>query len=220
MKNSILLFSLLIVQTSSVNIQPQVYDNFDGSKVLRYETKNRALDTVAKNPAPNNINNTDKCAKYTRNSAKRFDNIKMSFTAKLTDVSPYATYLGIPPKIKMKIYTSAPVGTLVEILLGSKGRNAEYPAGTNSQYQAHTTVANGWEELEFKFAQIPEGSETQATEIDQLTLLFNPNSSTSDVYYFDDIAGPAIGMASTEDVKKDAVKDENVKEVKKSIENK
>jgi len=84
----------------------------------------------------------------------------MELALKLADVSPFATYLGIPPKIKMKIYTTAPVGTLVEILLGSKNGNNDYPAGTNSQYQAYTTVSNGWQQLEFKFSQIPQGSET------------------------------------------------------------
>jgi hypothetical protein len=116
----------------------------------------------------------------------------MSISGKLVGVSEYATYIGNPPQLKMKVYTAAPVGTLVEILLGCRGRNNEYPAGTHSQYQAYTTVSNAWEELEFKFSQIPEGSETSATQIDQLTLLFNPNTSTSDTYYFDDITGPVL----------------------------
>jgi hypothetical protein len=92
----------------------------------------------------------------------------------------------------MKIYTTAPVGTMIEILLGDKSKNNTYPGGTHSQYQAYTTVSGAWEELEFKFAQIPEGSETPATGIDQVTLLFNPNSSSSDTYYFDEISGPQI----------------------------
>ncbi|HEY0030006.1 MAG TPA: hypothetical protein VGC65_04555 [Bacteroidia bacterium] len=199
-KNCILLFSFIVIQTGSIP-EPQVYDNFEGIKFLQYGTKNPTLDTVSKNPAPNKINSTGKCAKYTRNATKKFDNIKMSFVSKIMDVSPYATYVGVPPKIKIKIYTNAPVGTLVEILLGSKGRNSEYPEGTNSQYQAHTTVQNEWEELEFKFAQIPEGSKTSTMEVDQLTLLFNPNSATSDTYYFDEITGPALDKLAVGNVK-------------------
>lgn len=202
MKNSILLFSLFFVQPAVVvNNQPQVYDNFEGEKSLIYG-KSAALDTIAKNPSPNSVNKTEKCAKYIRNSTKKFDNIKMSFIGKLSDVSSYSTYLGVPPKIKMKIYTNAPVGTLVEILLGSKGRNNEYPEGTNSQYQARTTVTNAWEDLEFKFAQIPEGSATSAMQIDQLTLLFDPNSASADIYYFDDITGPSIEKPGAEIIKK------------------
>lgn len=172
--------------------QSQEYDNFEGSKSIKYGARTGVLDTVVKNPAPNKVDSSAKCALYIRNSTKKFDNIKMSVSGKLVGVNEYATYLGIPPKLKMKVYTTAPAGTLVEILLGSKGRNNEYPAGTHSQYQAYTTVINAWEEIEFKFSQIPEGSETSAEEIDQITLLFNPNSSTSDSYYFDDITGPIM----------------------------
>jgi len=168
------------------------YDNFEGNKSLYYGERSGVLDTTAKNPMSNSVNNTKTCALYVRNGSKKFDNIKMSLPGKLSDVSSFLVYTGIPPKIRMKIYTTAPAGTLIEILLGSKGRNNEYPAGTNSQYQAYTTVSGEWEELQFKFSQIPQGSETSNTEIDQITLLFNPNTSTSDTYYFDDITGPLL----------------------------
>ncbi len=187
----VLLLSVFLLQINSVNSQSQVYDDFDGKKLIFYGLKNGVLDTVTQNPAPNSINSSSKCAMYVRNQTKKFDNIKINISGKLSDVSNYATYTGIPPKIKMKIYTTAPPGTLVEILFGKKLGNNAYPDGTNSQYQAHTTVSNAWEELEFKFAQIPEGSLTSTTQIDQITLLFNPNSSSSDTYYFDDLTGPS-----------------------------
>jgi hypothetical protein len=172
--------------------QELVYDDFEGNKAIHYAEKFGVLDSTAKNPKQDEVNKSEKCGKYIRNGTKKFDNIKMKLPANLVDVSPYATHYGIPPKLKMKVYTSAPVGTLVEILLGNKNRNNEYPAGTNSQYQAHTTKTNQWEELTFTFSQIPEGSQTATTEVDQVTLLFNPNSSTSDVYYFDEIKGPGF----------------------------
>ncbi len=191
-KQYVVLLSLCFFQISLLFSQSQCYDGFEGIKSLYYGARTGVIDTLMSNPAPNKIDSSAKCALYVRNSTKKFDNIKMSISGKLVGVNEYATYIGNPPKIKMKVYTAAPVGTLVEILLGSKGRNNEYPAGTHSQYQAYTTVSNAWEELEFKFSQIPEGSETSATQIDQLTLLFNPNSTTSDTYYFDDIIGPVI----------------------------
>lgn len=172
--------------------QPVVYDNFEGGKLVTYIEKSGVLDTLAANPAPDKINNSAKCALYIRNTSKKFDNIKMKLYANLVDVSDYTTYLGTPPKLKMKVYTSAPAGTLVEILLTSRRGNNDYPAGTNSQYQAYTTVSNAWEDLEFKFSQVPQGSETSATQVDQIVLLFNPNSNTSDTYYFDEITGPAL----------------------------
>ena len=172
--------------------QEQVYDNFEGTKVLFYGERFGILDSSVKNPAPNSVNNSPKCAMYIRNGAKKFANIKMNLPKRITAVEAYATYLGVPPKLKLKVYTGAPVGTLVEILLGAKRGNNDYPAGTHSQYQAYTTKTNEWEELEFKFSQIPQGSETAADQIDQIVLLFNPNSSTSDTYYFDDLTGPPI----------------------------
>jgi hypothetical protein len=195
-----MLFLIFLFQLGAAFSQVLIYDNFEGNKSIHYGERNGVLDTLAKNPMPNAINSSLKCALYIRNGSKKFDNIKMKLPAKLADVSPYATYLGVPPKIKMKIYTAAPAGTLVEILLGSKRGNNDYPAGTNSQFQAYTTVSNEWEELEFKFSQIPQGSETSTAEIDQITLLFNPNSSTSDTYYFDDIAGPPLVFKNPEQV--------------------
>ena len=195
MGKSTLLLLVFLMQAGAANSQSQTYDDFEGKKAILYGSKNGVLDTAAKNPAPGGINTSSKCAMYVRNRGKKFDNIKMDVSGKLSDVSNYATYTGIPPKIKMKVYTTAPAGTLVEILLGSKAGNNAYPEGTNSQFQAHTTVSNAWEELEFKFAQTPEGSKTSTTEVDQITLLFNPNSSSSDTYYFDELSGPAVSSA-------------------------
>lgn len=193
--NSPLKYAMLcsaLFAVTLISAQSQVYDNFEGTKFLYYGAKNGILDTVVKNPNPNKVNSSPKCALYIRNSGKKFDNIKMNFAGKLSGVSDYATYIGNPPKIKMKIYSTAPVGTLVEFLLGNKLGNNSYPEGTNSQYQAYTTISNAWEELEFKFAQVPEGSQTAFNQIDQITLLFSPNSSSSDTYYFDDITGPVV----------------------------
>jgi hypothetical protein len=159
---------------------------------VHYASKTGVLDTLSNNPAPGKADSSRKCAKYIRNSEKKFDNIKMVVPGFLTDVSPYATYEGEPPRLRIKVYTTAPPGTLVEILLGNQKGNNDFPAGTNSQYQAYTTVSGQWEILEFKFSQIPKGSETATTRVDQITLLFNPNTTTSDTFYFDELTGPSV----------------------------
>lgn len=180
--------------------QTSKYDDFEGNRSVSYGSRTGVLDTMAQNPAPNPVDSSAYCALYVRNGTKKFDNIKINILGKLTNVPEYATYSGNPPQIKIKIYSTAPAGTLVEILLGTKGRNNEYPAGTHSQYQAHTSVSNEWEELKFKFSQIPQGSEASAAEIDQLTLLFDPNSLSSDTYYFDDLTGPLLTAERSEKV--------------------
>ena len=219
-----LLIPFLILQSGLMFGQKLTYDNFEGNKSVRYTERTGVLDTLAKNPKVDGVNNSQKCALYIRNTAKKFDNIKMELPRNMADVSEYATYLGVPPKLKMKVYTNAPVGTLIEILLGNKNGNNDYPAGTNSQYQVYTTKTNAWEELEFKFSQIPQGSQTSTRDINQVTLLFNPNSSTSDAYYFDEITGPGLvagikeePMAKTPEEKKpeapkkqETVKKENI----------
>jgi len=192
------LFFFLLLSFSTLFSQTLVYDNFDGNKAIRYTERTGVFDSIAKNPKIDEINGSSKCGMYIRNKGKKFDNIKMELPSNLMDVSPYATYLGIPPKLKIKIYTNAPAGTLVEILLGNKNGNNDYPAGTNSQYQCYTTKTNAWEELEFKFSQIPQGSQTSTSQINQITLLFNPNSSTSDAYYFDEITGPGLATGKTD----------------------
>ncbi len=191
-RQGMMLLLICLFQAGFMFGQSQTYDNFEGAKSVHYGARTGVLDTVVKNPASNKVDTSAKCALYIRNSTKKFDNIKMSISGKLAGVNEYATHIGNPPQLKMKVYTTTPAGTLIEILLGCKGRNNEYPAGTHSQYQAYTTVSNAWEELVFTFSQVPEGSETSAAQIDQLTLLFNPNSSTSDTYYFDDITGPIV----------------------------
>ncbi|MBC7695349.1 MAG: hypothetical protein H7141_07895 [Burkholderiales bacterium] len=195
-----LLSTLFLFQVGTLFSQKLVYDNFEGNKFIRYGERSGVLDTLAKNPKVDSVNKSSKCAFYTRNAARKFDNIKMSLNGKLTGVNEYATYLGIPPKLKIKVFTTAPAGTLVEILLGSKNGNNDYPAGTNSQFQCYTTKTNAWEYLEFKFSQVPQGSETSFEQIDQVTLLFNPNSSTSDSYYFDEITGPGLTMVKNEPI--------------------
>ena len=198
-KKTMLFVQLFILQAGLMFGQKITYDNFEGTKSVRYSERTGVLDTLAKNPKPDKVNSSEKCALYIRNAGKKFDNVKMELPGKMIDVSEYATYLGIPPKLKIKLYTNAPVGTLVEILLGSKNGNNDYPAGTNSQYQIYTTKSNAWEELEFKFSQIPQGSQTSTSQIDQVTLLFNPNSSTSDAYYFDEITGPGLAVQVKQD---------------------
>lgn len=186
------LFLFLMTISGGLISQSAVYDNFEGIKAVRYVERGGVLDSVIKNPAPNAINKSAICALYVRNGSRKFDNIKMGLSSGLIDIDKYATYQGTPPHFKLKVYTTAPAGTLVEVLLGSRMGNNDYPAGTHSQYQAYTKKSNEWEELDFLFSQIPQGSETSAAQVDQIVLLFNPNSSTSDTYYFDDLIGPAL----------------------------
>ncbi|MCE3226363.1 MAG: putative beta,3-glucanase [Bacteroidetes bacterium] len=176
---------------SAFALGQKTYDDFEGNSTVCYNIKKGgSIDTTASNPSPDKVNASAKCAMYTRGK-QRYDNIKMCTKTKLADVPSYATYLGQPAKIKMKVYTDAPVGTLVEIHLQKKAGNA-YPEGTYAQFQAYTTKSGAWEELEFKFAETPKGSQTSAEEIEQVTLLFAPNTTDKVTFYFDEVTGPGF----------------------------
>ncbi len=192
MRKLISMFVFLLFATSST-IAQQVYEDFDGNSVQTLGPVNGVIDIKAKNPAPNKVNSSAECGKYTRPKGVPYANIKMDLKAKLTDVSTYATYLGVPPKLKLKVYTKAPKGTRVEIQLGRKGDT--YPTGIHSIYQVNTTVQNAWEELSFNFSEIPKGSTTSATEVDEVIIMFSPNTSNNDVFYLDDVTGPSMASA-------------------------
>jgi len=191
-----LFFSLFVINSLFAQ-HIEVYDDFEGKRLVNYASRTGDLDSAAANPLPNEVNSSAHCAKYLRNNDKKFDVLKMTPFALLSDVSAFATYLGVPPRLRLKVYTTAPVGTLVEILLGSKEQMTAYPEGTHSQYQAFTTVTNAWEELTFKFSQMPAGSEVKNESVNLITILFNPNSLTADTWYFDDLTGPAVKTAAT-----------------------
>ena len=159
----------------------QNYDDFDGNKFQNFGFSSGVLDSVFVNPQADGINSSSKCAKYKRASTVKYDVILMYPNRKLIDVSMYSTHIGTSEKIKMKVYTTAPPGTLIELQLGIRSDN-NYPTGIHSQYQTKTTIQNNWEELTFAFSQIPEGSLAGQNSIDKLILLFSPGSYNDDTY--------------------------------------
>ncbi|MGZ4049655.1 MAG: T9SS type A sorting domain-containing protein, partial [Bacteroidia bacterium] len=141
----------------------------------------------------NAVNSSTLCGMYVRDSASNYDNMKIYPNSKLVDVSPYATFTSL--KIKMKIYSTAPVGTVVQLQLGSKNDDT-YPAGVNSEYLASTSVKNAWQILTFDFWQIPSGSMVASTDVDKFVLLYHPGSYERDTMYFDDLTGPELAANS------------------------
>ena len=190
--------ALLVIFTlsfySSLSFGQQNYDDFDGNKFQIFGSSNGTLDSTFINPGVDTINSSLMCAKYERADSVQYDNIKMYPMIKLVDVTPYATNIGTLPKIKMKLYTTAPVGTRVELQLGIKSDN-NFPSGVHSIYRDSTTTQNEWEELVFDFVQIPSGALVGPTQVDKITLFFSPFSLNDDIYYFDDLTGPNLFSA-------------------------
>jgi hypothetical protein len=188
MRNIIL--GLMVLGAGSLAAQ-QLYDNHEGESVVSYYVPRATqLETLAANPAKDNVNGSNHCARFAR-SRQKYDYIKIYPDSKLLSVEDYATYDWNAPKLKMKVFTTAAPGSTIEIQLGKKEGNA-YPEGVHSQYQAITSVSGVWEEVEFRYSVSPKGSETRASQVNQLTLLFNPNTNSTDVWYFDDLEGPML----------------------------
>ncbi|MDQ3192572.1 MAG: hypothetical protein M3Q58_13345 [Bacteroidota bacterium] len=185
----------LLILPSQIVLSQQNYNGHEGTAFHYFGFCNGILDSAAVNPGPNHVNNSEYCAKYRRNKEEIYDNIKLQLHAKLNEVESYATYEGDPPKITIKVFSTAPIGTQIELQLGKVSEIA-YPDGVHSQYQAKTSKQNEWEELTFLFAQIPQGSKVDAMEVDQITILFAPQSQINNVFFYDDLTGP--GFLTTE----------------------
>jgi hypothetical protein len=191
MKKSLL---ALFFFTGAASFAQQNYT--DDKRFRRFGPRNGVLDSASVNPSKTELSRDESVIKYDRSNSVTYDNIKIYPTRRLADVSAYATHTGNPPKIKMKVYSNAPPGTRVEIQLGKKGDDS-YPGGVHSQYQALTTTRNQWEELTFQFTEIPQGSHVAPTDIDKITLLFDPNSNSSYTFYFDDLIAPPMAPDNT-----------------------
>ena len=152
MKKNLILVSSSLLLGSGLSIAEKNYESYTGKKFITYGR-----------PSLSN-----KCGMQQNNS------LRMYPKRKLEDVALYASNSETAPKIQLKIYTKAPIGTKVELHLGKRG---ERVTNIHSVFYAYTTMQNCWEDLTFTFSHMPESSTVKTNEIDQLTLLFASNYS-------------------------------------------
>jgi hypothetical protein len=169
----------------------QNYLAFEGNDLTKLYYKSGRIDMKAKNPAPNDVNMSKTCGKYIRTSTELFDNIKFELLKMPQNIMLFTNYESDAQRFKIKVLTEAPIGTIIEIQL-AKQSNLNYPMSVHSQYQTATTRQNEWEELIFVFSQKPKGSIVKPNEINQINILFAPNTKTHDKFYFDDLIGPLV----------------------------
>jgi len=189
MKNIFTLLLIFIITQQS--FAQQIYNDFEGNKVVSLAEWNGVMDSTSVNPNPNAINSSSLCAKYIRDTTL-YDNFKFFPYSKLTDVTTYASSSSLL-KITMKLYTNAPIGTKVDLQLGSR-TNTTYPAGVHSEYQATVTAQGAWQLLTFNFIKVPTGSTVSPTDIDKIVVFFNAGANTKDTIYFDDPSGPQLSV--------------------------
>jgi beta-glucanase (GH16 family) len=165
-------------------IATTVLENYDGtSKIIKGITTGTY--SVVANPGTNTVNGSANVSKYVRNVTEQYD---VLFFNTQTNIEDAGLFKNQTKKILIDVYTSAPVGTVVSLNLenSATSNSTNFPTGRNSNYVAITSKKNQWETLTFYYNSSPdEGTSNLA--INQMVLLANSGSYTSDTYYFDNI---------------------------------
>src|SRR3990172_3806278 len=109
-----LLFLFIVSAIAQKSVGQQNYCDFEGNNVISFGICTGILDSLSSNPAPNDTDSSSFCAKYIRDTAL-YDVIKIYPNSKLIDISPYADLSAQAPKIQMKLYCNAPIGTEIQL---------------------------------------------------------------------------------------------------------
>ncbi|MGZ3181988.1 MAG: family 16 glycosylhydrolase [Telluria sp.] len=173
------------VTVSPVLAQQVVLDDFQTTHNIAYTIVTGILNQSTNNPAPDTVNNSATVAKYVRSPSTQYDLITGT-----TSAIPDASYYVRGDKaFYLDVYTAAPVGTpiLIQLENNKVATASNYPSGRHSKYIAYTTKQNGWQRLKFLLNDRIDTATTD-TQVNQLVLMFNPNSYTGDTYYLDNYA--------------------------------
>lgn len=196
MKKTLLtaVFSLFCAHLSMAQIVGEnMIENFENTRKITYGFVSGTLNQPVANPNPSLGNTSSQVGQYVRSSGTQYDVIVCNFNGNAINIGDYVAGT---KKFSMKLYTTAPVGTNVELTFQNAAIAAGgWPAGRHSVYLATTTRTNNWETLEFSFSNQPSAS-TPAGQLDQMVISFNNNSFTGDTYIFDDLAGVDFGATT------------------------
>ncbi|MCV2484517.1 family 16 glycosylhydrolase [Flavobacterium sp. SH_e] len=165
-------------------IATDVLQNYDGVNKIIKGTTTGTYSVVA-NPGTNSVNASANVAKYVRNASEQYDVLFFNTQTSIEDAGLFKNQTN---KIMIDVYTTAPIGTVVSMNFENSATSlpANYPTGRNSNYVAITTKQNQWETLTFYYNSSPDAG-TSNLAVNQMVLLFNSGSYTSDTYYFDNI---------------------------------
>lgn len=179
MRLILLVISLLSFQLSSAQSLPFDFENTSTNP--SFVDFDGGLATIVPNPAVGGINSSATVARIVRNGGAVWAGSKVVLAANLN--------FSVNTKISMKVYTTAPVGTIVKLKLEG--------AGPSVDVNATTTLSGTWETLEWIFA-------GTANNLNEVVFMFDfgnlGNGSANSTFYFDDVAQvpgpPAPTLAS------------------------
>ena len=166
MKNVLLLLSLF---SFSYGFSQSLPFNFeDNGTTSDFVNFDGGTATVIANPIPAGINTSDSVACLIRDGGAVYAGSKIILSENLD--------FSVNTVLSMKVYTTAPVGTIAKLKL-------EVP-GASVEVDALTTVSGEWETLEWIFAGAP-------NDFNQLVFMFDfgnvGDGSANSTFYFDDV---------------------------------
>lgn len=165
------------------SLKPDIaLENFDSLPRIKQGFASGTITGKVANPDKTGINTSTLSGKYVRSGSTLFDVLFYD----INDVNDASAFVAGEKKFSIDLYTDAPVGTQVILQLENKNSatSSNYPTGRHSRYSLNTTKQNQWERLQFNFLDRPSTSVSDFT-INQLVILFAPNTNNSSTYYFD-----------------------------------
>jgi len=205
MKKIYFLAVAFIAGSLSLSAQ-QTWDNFEDIRYAEYTFSNGPLISYSGNPDPSPANDSPIVATYTRTN-QAFDAIVAVHNTSedigdnyTEDVIPYVSGA---KTITLDVWSPNAGTEILLVLQNSVLAAGDFPNGRHSDFRATTTVAGGWETVEFEFDQIVAGSGTASTQIDAIAILFSPDTDNQDTYYFDNLVGPEFPNDVCEGVEED-----------------
>jgi hypothetical protein len=172
MKNLLFIAGLIVFNLGFAQSLPITFE--DSSSTASFIDFNGGGASITANPLKVGINMSDSVAQIIRNGGDPWAGSKIVLDSNLD--------FSVLTKLSMKVYTTAPIGTVAKLKLEGTGAPAEV--------DAYTTVSGSWETLEYIFAGTPNN-------LNELVFMFDfgnvGNGSAASTFYFDDIqqiAGP------------------------------
>jgi len=173
MKIFLLVISLLSFQLSSAQSLPFDFEN--AAAQPSFVDFDGGVATIIPNPFISGINTSSTVARIIRSGGTVWAGSKVVLAGNLS--------FAVNTKISMKVYTTAPVGTIVKMKLEGTGPSVDV--------NATTTLSGAWETLEWIFAGTPNN-------LNEVVFMFDfgnvGNGGANSTFYFDDVAqvpGPA-----------------------------
>jgi hypothetical protein len=172
MKNTFTLFLFLSICTMSFG--QALLINFEtGVTTSSFVDFDGGVATVLANPQPNGINTSAQVGKIVRNGGAIWAGSKIRQAQNLNFTTASV--------ITMKVFTTAPIGTVVKLKLEGNGQ---------TERDARTTVTGAWETLSFDFTGAP-------TAYIDVVFMFDfgnvGNGTVGSTFLFDDVAQVTAG---------------------------